>query len=107
MARSASNDEERAQAARFVAEVEKKSKSLQKANRKLARDVTAWVNASMAKHEEASAAPGDRGSKQEDDDVALPVEAGTDVAGSFDGYEESKGNKSGGSAGSWFGSWLR
>lgn len=57
MARSAGDDDPagRAQAARFEAEVEKKAKALLKANRKLARDVSQWVNTSMTRHEEASA----------------------------------------------------
>lgn len=104
--RSSGDDEEsRAQAKRFEAEVERKAKALLKTNRKLAKDVTRWVDASMAKHEEASLKTGDE---------ALPPPAPRSGEGGDDsGVEESKGGRrsagDGGDGGakSWLGSWIR
>lgn len=107
MARSAGDDETRAQATRFEAEVEKKSKSLIKANRKLAKDVLRWTNTSMAKLEEASSSMRDAGSEP---DYAEHAEEG-----GVDGETvESKGidagdvgRSTGGGISSWLGNWLR
>lgn len=116
MARSAGDDESRAQAARFEGDVERKAKALLKANRKLAKDVTRWVDASMAKHEEASLKGGDG------DDPPLPVSpppgSGRQIQGGSEevvvsggGVEECKGpeqsNAASGEGRSWLGSWLR
>lgn len=106
---SGDNEESRARATRFEAEVERKAKALLKANRKLAKDVTRWVDASMAKHEEASL-------KGDADSLggALPTPPARPVRGGGDaGVEESKGG--GRSAGdgaeggvkSWLGGWIR
>lgn len=104
MARSAGDDEARAQATRFEAEVERKAKTLLKANRKLATEVSRWVDESMTKHEEApSTLTGDGG--EEVSPPCSPVRGG--------GVEEAKGDggrsSGGGTDGvtSWLGSWLR
>ncbi|CAN0377665.1 unnamed protein product [Ectocarpus sp. 12 AP-2014] len=106
MVRSSGDDEEsRAQATRFEAEVERKAKALLKTNRKLAKDVTRWVDASMAKHEEACLKTGDE---------ALPPPAPRSGEGRGDGcVEESKGGRRSAADGgdgcgkSWLGSWMR
>lgn len=118
MARLAGDDdtEGRGQAARFEVEVEKKSKALLKANRKLARDVSQWVNASMAKHEQAS------GGGTDDCDRRAGIDS-TDLPAareSIHGVEERKGfteeedathgggqGEDRGGVGSWLHSWLR
>lgn len=125
MARSTRDDDSagRAQAARFEAEVEREAKALLKANRKLARDVSQWVNASMAKHEETSVAAaggpendsGDRGCG-EGDLTSLPSrqQSGEQGEDSDDGgVEERKGfgteeavSGYGGGVRSWLGGWL-
>lgn len=112
MARSAGDTDSKAQAARFEAEVERKAKILLKANRKLAKDVTRWVDASMAKHEEASLhdegdgelpppssppMPSSRMEDEDNDDSVMHHEGGV---------EESKGQVDGGLK-SWLGSWVR
>eukprot|EP00903_Cladosiphon_okamuranus_P008218 g7911.t1 len=106
---SGDNEESRAQATRFEAEVERKAKALLKANRKLAKDVTRWVDASMAKHEEASL-KGDASSGGE----ALPAPpARPGRGGGGGGVEESKGGDRSagdwaeGGAKSWLGGWIR
>lgn len=116
MARSAGDDESRAQAARFEGDVERKAKALLKANRKLAKDVTRWVDASMAKHAEASLKGGDG------DDPSLPVSPSADsgrqrgggseeAVVSGGGVEECKGSgqrhAASGGVRSWLGSLLR
>lgn len=116
MVRSSGDSEEsRAQAARFEAEVERKAKALLKTNRKLAKDVTRWVDASMAKHEEACLIKGEG----EGGDEALPAPAPRSAGeqregggGDYDdgGVEESKGGgQSAGDGGvkSWLGGWVR
>lgn len=89
MARSVWDADGKAQATRFEAEVERKAKAILKANRKLAKDVTQWVDASMAMHE----ATHDEKEKGEG------------------GVEESKGGDTasgmGGGEKSWLGSWFR
>lgn len=114
MVRSSGDSEEsRAQAARFEAEVERKAKALLKANRKLAKDVTRWVDASMAKHEQASL-EGEAGGTG-----TLPTppsrQAGGAGGGGGGGVEESKGGGQdpgdgaggGGGVRSWLGGWIR
>lgn len=106
---SLDSEESRAQATRFETEVERKAKALLKANRKLAKDVTRWVDASMAKHEEASL-EGDAG---EGGMEALSDPPARQEKGGGGGVEESKGG--GRSAGdvvdggvkSWLGGWIR
>ncbi|CAN0461177.1 unnamed protein product [Ectocarpus sp. 12 AP-2014] len=106
MVRSSGDDEgSRAQATRFEAEVERKARALLKTNRKLAKDVTRWVDASMAKHEEACLKTGDE---------ALPPPTPRSGEGRGNGgVEESKGGRrsaaDGGDGGgkSWLGSWMR
>ena len=111
---SGDSEESRAQATRFEAEVERKAKALLKANRKLAKDVTRWVDASMAKHEEVTlegndAAGGSGGGG------ALPIPPARQEKGRGDGgVEESKGSgRSAGDGGeeggvkSWLGGWIR
>lgn len=92
MARSVWDADGKAQATRFEAEVERKAKALLKANRKLAKDVTRWVDASMAIHE--------AGHEEKEKDA---------IGGG--GVEESKGGDSangiGGGEKSWLGSWFR
>lgn len=128
MVRSCGDSEEsRAQAARFEAEVERKAKALLKTNRKLAKDVTRWVDASMAKHEEACLKREGRDGRGDDDvDEALPVppprpEAGAQRergggsgggGGNYDdgGVEETKGggkSDAGSGVKSWLGGWIR
>lgn len=111
MVRSASDSEEsRAQAARFEAEVERKAKALLKTNRKLAKDVTRWVDASMAKHEEACLMKEGPGGG---DDEALPAPPPRSTGEqSYDdgGVEETKGggkSAGDGSVKSWLGGWIR
>lgn len=106
-------EESRAQATRFEAEVERKAKSLLKANRKLAKDVTRWVDASMAKHEEASL-EGDAAVVR----GGLPApptrqENEGGGGGGGGGVEESKGggrtaaDDAEGGVKSWLGGWIR
>ncbi|CAM9413822.1 unnamed protein product [Ectocarpus sp. 6 AP-2014] len=107
MVRSSGDDEEsRAQATRFEAEVERKAKALLKTNRKLAKDVTRWVDASMAKHEEACLKTGDEA-------LPPPPAPRSGEERGDGGVEESKGGRrsagDGGDGGakSWLGSWMR
>ena len=113
MARSVWDTESRAQASRFDAEVEKKAKALLKANRKLAKDVTRWVDASMAKHEEASSGREDGHdlpSTRSDTGQGCDDGKGESVEGEG-GVEESKGGERAstvdGEQKSWLGSWFR
>ncbi|CAM9472260.1 unnamed protein product [Laminaria digitata] len=109
MTRSSGDDESRAQAARFEGDVERKAKALLKANRKLAKDVTRWVDASMAKHEEASVKGGDG-----DDPplhVSPPPGSGRQIEGGSEGMggggvEECKGSEQSDSASGGGLSWL-
>ncbi|CAM9300517.1 unnamed protein product [Hapterophycus canaliculatus] len=106
---SGDNEDSRAQAVRFEAEVERKAKFLLKTNRKLAKDVTRWVDASMAKHEETRL--------KGDDSLPTPPpqsEGRREGEGRGDsGVEESKGggrsagDGGGGSVKSWLGGWVR
>lgn len=108
---SGDNEESRAQATRFEAEVERKTKALLKANRKLAKDVTRWVDASMAKHEEVSL---------KGDAAELPPpparqerEGGSGGGEGGGGVEETKGggrtagDGADGGVKSWLGGWIR
>lgn len=119
---SAGDDARRAQAARFEAEVERKGKALLKANRKLARDVSQWVNASMARHDEA-VSTGELGTGG--DGVELGPSARDaqnmnveDEGNGCGGVEEMKGRDGmeregdgqsvgGGGVSAWLGGWLR
>lgn len=107
MVRSAWDTESRAQAARFEARVERKAKTLLRADRKLAKDVTRWVDASMEKHEEARfkgeegvelPAPPPQGSREEDS-VGVEME--------HLGVEEAKGGEENGPVKSGLGGWVR
>ncbi|CAM9145730.1 unnamed protein product [Pylaiella littoralis] len=115
---SGDNEESRTQAARFEAEVERKAKALLKANRKLAKDVTQWVDASMTKHEACLM----KQRKGGGDDEALPAPAppsageqssedgGEHTYDDDGGVEETKGaGKGAGDGGvkSWLGGWIR
>lgn len=104
MIRSAGdNEESRAQAARFEAEVERKAKVLLKTNRKLAKDVTRWVDASMARHEETRLKEGDESLPSPP--LQSEGQSGGGERGGSSGVEESKG--SGGGVKSWLGGWVR
>lgn len=99
MIRSAGdNEESRAQAVRFEAEVERKAKALLKTDRKLAKDVTRWVEASMAKNEET---------RLEEGDESLPAPPSQSESQRESGVEESKGSGGGGGVKSWLGGWGR
>ncbi|CAM9593347.1 unnamed protein product [Scytosiphon promiscuus] len=105
MMRSAGeNEESRAQAVRFETEVERKAKMLLKTNRKLAKDVTRWVDASMAEHEEARLKDGDEPLPAPPSQSVGHAE-GSEPADS--GVEESKGSDGGGGVKSWLGGWVR
>lgn len=102
MARSAGDDECRAQAARFAAEVERKAKTILQTNRKLAKDVTRWVDASMALNAEAGSKGGEGG---EDGEEVTEVTRDAGVEETKGGEGSGVGMGAGGA--SWLGSWFR